>query len=372
MSDSSAQMPEMMTPSSAAASKLRDDIRTGRYTIGKRLDNERDLADRFGVNRGTIRKALKILEKERLIARRQGHGTFVTNPASASTTGAAVSLIGAMVWEKEYYFGTILNGAFSRSAARGRMLTTASNATEEVESYNVDAFIRSGIQGLVLTPKSYSIDSYRRLVEANIPVVLLDAVLPGVEEDFVAANDRQGTEMATRHLIELGHTRIAYVGNDVGTNDRNDLLCRTERLDGFTSTCMRHNLEVPKAWIEPYHPDDPAIHFGKLRELIGQENRPTAIVTFGDGWAIRVIQVARELGLKVPEDLSVTGFDDSEKSRTNDIPLTTINPEPDELGTRIVDLLVERIEDPQPRPKRSILITPRLVVRESTAKPTVR
>jgi DNA-binding LacI/PurR family transcriptional regulator len=108
----------------------------------------------------------------------------------------------------------------------------------------------------------------------------------------------------------------------------------------------------------------------KLRKLLEQANRPTAIVAFSDIWAIRVIQVAREFGLRVPDDLSVTGFDNSELSRTNDVSLTTVSVEPDELGQAVVDLLIEKIENPQPRPKRSILITPRLITRASTAKPS--
>src|SRR5512137_1967585 len=147
--------PAVMTPSSVAAEKLRKDIRNGRYSIGQKLANEHALADTFGVNRGTIRKALKMLEEERLIARRQGHGTFVTNPSSAKMEGTKVSLIGAMTWDKEYYFGAILSGAFSRSVSRGYVLSTALNASPEMESRNLEAFLKTGIKGLILTPKSH-------------------------------------------------------------------------------------------------------------------------------------------------------------------------------------------------------------------------
>ncbi|MHB9070968.1 MAG: GntR family transcriptional regulator [Sedimentisphaerales bacterium] len=361
MLDNSTETPAIMTLSSMAAEKLRKDIHSGHYKIGQRLANEHKLASNFGVNRGTIRKALKILEEERLIARRHGHGTFVTNPTYAQTTGTAVSLIGAMVWENENYIGAILNGAFSRSASRGYMLTTASNSSGNVESYNSDAFIKSGIRGIILTPRRHSVNTYKRLVEANIPVVMLDTILSGTKEDFVSVNNLQGIEMATEHLIELGHTKIGYVGS----NDKNDIPCTPSRLEGFLGTCARHNIETPDTWrIEVGETYLPQFH-----SLLSQPNRPTAIVAHCDIWAVRIIQVARELGLKVPQDLSVTGFDDSEVSRTNSIPLTTVSPEPDEIGTTIIDLLIEKIENPRPRPKRSILITPRLVVRESTAKP---
>ncbi|MHB0946215.1 MAG: GntR family transcriptional regulator [Sedimentisphaerales bacterium] len=357
----------MMTPSSAAAEKLRKDIHSGHYKIGQRLANEHELASTFGVNRGTIRKALKILQEERLIARRQGHGTFVTNPTYAQPSGTAVSLLGAMSWDKEYYFCDILSEAFLRSISRGYMLTTTLNATNDIESRNAEALMKSGIRGLIISPKPHSIGTYRRFTEAGIPVVMLDSTLPNVDEDFVSVNDRMGSYMATRHLVELGHASIGYVGNE---NFKNDFPCGPDRLEGFNLACAQHNIEVPQNWYVQSDVMVESDYLPKLRSLLGQSNHPTAIVAFSDIWAIQVIRVARELGLKVPQDLSITGFDDSEVSRTNSIPLTTVSPEPDEIGKTIIDLLVEKIENPQPRPKRSILITPRLVVRESTAKPS--
>jgi GntR family transcriptional regulator, arabinose operon transcriptional repressor len=356
------ERPQMMTPSSAVAEKLRKDIRNGNYSLGQKLASEHELANHLGVNRTTIRKALKILQEERLIARQQGHGTFVTNSSYARTVGTQVALIGAMVWEKEYYFGTILNGAFSRSASRGYVLTTASNTNEEVETYNTEVLINSKVQGLVLTPRQYSLNSYKRFVSANIPVVMLDSILPGVKEDFVSVNNQQGSEMVTEHLIELGHTRIAYIGGI----DPNDVPCRPDRLAGFLNACAQYNIKVPQDWYTGIPYED---HAPWLRTLLGQADRPTAIVAYSDVWALRVIKVAQELGLKVPDDLSVTGFDNSELSRNGDIPLTSISPEPTELGTIITDFLIEKIENPQSRSKRSILITPRLITRASTAKP---
>lgn len=358
----------MMTPSSMAAEKLRKDIHSGRYKIGQRLANEHELASNFSVNRGTIRKALKILQEERLIARRQGHGTFVTNPTYAQPTGTAVSLIGAMSWDKEYYFGDILSEAFLRSVSRGYMLTTTLNSTSDIESRNAEAFIKSGVRGLIISPKAHSIGTYKRFIEAGIPVVMLDSTLPDVNEDFVSIDDRMGMYMATRHLIELGHTRIGYVGNE---NFQNDFPCGPDRMEGFKVACMRNNIEVPQNMYVLSDVMDESDYAPKLRNLLSQSNRPTALVTFGDIWAIRVIQVARELGLQVPQDLSVTGFDDSKISRNNSVPLTTISPMPEEVGATIIDLLIEKIENSRPRPKRSILITPRLIVRESTAKPSV-
>lgn len=354
--------PAIMPRSSMVAEKLRKDIRDGHYRIGQKLSNENALAVQFGINRGTVRKALKILEEERLITRRHGHGTFVTDPNRPQPTGSRVSLIGAMVWEKEYYFGAVLDGAFSQSASRGYVLTTASNASSEAEHENVEAFVNSGIRGLVLAPRQYSRLTYETLQKANIPVVMIDTVLPGLHEDFVSVNNAQGIELATEHLIKLGHTKIAYIGS----NDKDDIPNTPSRLEGFVNTCRRYDLEIRRSWLVEVG-GFPEEYLPILRGLLDTSERPTAIVSFSDIWAIRIIQVARELGLDVPKHLSVTGFDNAELSRTNSVPVTTINPEPKEVGLTAINMLIERIEASSSKPKRSIHITPTLIIRDSTA-----
>jgi len=366
LNSTAVRMPEMVLPSHVAAAKLREEIRRGRYAAGDRLSSEPLLAKKFGVNRGTIRKALTILQKERLIARQRGHGTFVSSPTFGQGAGANVSMIGVMVWEKEYYFGAIIQEASGYSTSRGYMLTTCSNVTAETEDLGVNAFIKNGILGIVLAPnlRNSSSGAYKRLIEKNIPVVIIDSLIPGVNEDFVSIDDQQGTYLATQHLIELGHTKIGYVGHNVHTN----VPSQPERLAGFLNACKQSNITVPENWqVETSF--DAEDYLPKLRSFLGQEPRPTAIVTFNDMWAVRVIQVARELHLRVPEDISVTGFDNSSESKNYDIPITTVNPEPGAVGITAVDLLISKIEGKHPDFKRKILINPTLVVRKSTTPP---
>jgi len=352
---------QLLSLAEKVASVLRDQIRQGEYAAGERLQNERELSRRFEVSRGTVRQALKLLESERLVIRQQGRGTFVCGPAYAPVRGNKASLIAAMVYEKEYYFGGVLSAASSQAATRGYMLTTGSNMTEELESRHLEAFINSGVCGVVLVPKvEHSQKAYDRLVAENIPVVLLDTTVTDREEDFVRVDNQQGIYLATRHLIDLGHRRIGYIGHARPEN----VAGQWDRLSGFLKTCKQAGIDVPEDWRMQITDDDfqPA-----LRTILRQQDGPTAIVAYNDIWAVRVIRTARDMGIRVPEDLSVTGFDDSALARNYDIPVTSVHPEPSELGAAAVDLLIEKIEKPRTRPKRSILILPHLEVRQSTA-----
>jgi DNA-binding LacI/PurR family transcriptional regulator len=355
---------EIMTPVGKAARFLREQIRTGRLAVGERLAPERDLADQFKISRGTVRQALKLLEKERLIVSQQGRGTFVSTPAFSPEAETKTPMLGVLVYEKEYYFGAVLQPASRHSSTRGYMLTTGSNETEEIENHHIEAFLRWGIRGVIMAPNpaGHSTAAYDRLAQEKVPVVLLDTLLPDREEDFVSVDNRKGTVLAVRHLVELGHRQIAYIGHC----DCPDLPCRPERRGGFQEACRHYGLSLPEEWcVETGYGDSIA----RIQGILKSTNRPTAFVTYSDHWAVTVIKAARDLGLTVPTDLSVVGFDKSFFGRNYDIPLTTIDPKPEELARAAVNLLVEKIENPLDRSKYSLLIAPRLVVRNSTCPP---
>jgi GntR family transcriptional regulator, arabinose operon transcriptional repressor len=349
----------IMAPSLTVADRLRQAICQGTYLPGTRLPGEQKLAARFGVSRGTVRKALAILAEQRLVSSQHGRGTFVSNPAYADPDPVGTAMIGMMVFEKEYYFGPMLREGASYASRRGYVLATGSNATVEDETLHLKAFIDSGVKGVILAARpGYSRQSYEQLRRENIPVVLIDTLLGGVDEDFVSVDDRAGIAMATRHLIEQAHTRIAYVGGD----DTDNIPCQPERFRGF----QQGGVEVPPAWCVAANDDN---YPEKLEQLLAAKDRPTAIVAFSDTWAVRIMGVARRLGLTIPEDLSVTGFDDSLVARQYDIPLTTVHPQFSELAITAINVLLDKIQQPRPRPTYRILVTPELIIRESTVPP---
>jgi GntR family transcriptional regulator, arabinose operon transcriptional repressor len=353
---------DILTPASKIASILREKIKQGGYAVGQRLDNERNLTKEFAASRGTIRQALDILTCERLIIRQQGRGTFVANPVYSPVQGNP-ALIGALVYAKEYFFGAILQSASSQSGDRGYMLTTGSNITKQTEKEHVDAFIKHSVKGVILAPRQlYSQEVYDQLIKADIPVVLLDTLLPNRNDDFVGVDNQAGTTMATEYLLSLGHKKLAYVGHNV----IDDLPCQPDRLFGFMHTCIRNRIETPPNWIIKTDEDNYA---EDIAQLFVQGEHPTAVVTYNDTWAARVINASRQAGLKIPEDVSIVGFDNSSIARDLDVSITSVNPEPYELGVSAINMLIDKIENPSSRPKRSLLIRPSLAIRQSTSEP---
>ncbi len=353
---------KLLPPAGDVASRLREAIRKGKYKVGDRLSDERMLTGQFGVSRRTIRDALNLLEKDRLIVRQQGRGTFVADPAFTPPVPGKAALIAMMVYEREYFFEKVIQGGAFQAAKQGYTLATGSNGTQAEESEHVHAFLRNGILGVILAPRGRdSRENYEQLIRQAMPVVLLDTLIPGVEEDFVAVDNVKGICHAIRHLMDLGHRRIGYLGH----NGVIDAPCRSERVQGYLGACQEFGLQRRPEWFMELDQEE---NIPLLVQALRAENRPSAFVTYNDTWAIRIIKAAREAGLRVPEDLSVVGFDDSSLASNFEIPLTSVSSEQRETGIAAVNLLVDKIQNPRPRPKINYRVVPRLIIRNSTTR----
>ncbi len=352
----------IMPVSSLTAVELRKQIRAGKYPHGQKLPDERALAKQFKVSRGTIRQALDILEQERLIIRQQGRGTFVSSPDFVNMVQNGTKLVGEMVFEREYYFETVIQGSAILAANRGYMITTGSNASKEEGDVTVKQFINNEIRGVIMTPRQeYSLEHWQQFVEHNIPVVFIDDLIPCVREDAVIVDNYEGTFMAVEHLVNLGHRKLAYVGHC----KIRDIPCRPERRRGFIEACAEFGISIPDGWILEATDED---YHERISSLLNNPNRPTCVVCYNDTWATRVINIAREFGISVPNDLSVIGFDNSKLAEEYYIPLTSIAPKKKEMGMKSMEILIEKIENPTQRAKQKIAIIPDFVERKTTGR----
>jgi len=343
------------------ADKLRRMIQAGDYSVGQRLENERDLAAQFAVSRGTVRQALASLRRERLIISQHGRGNFVADPAFASADGKTVPMMGMMVYEREYFFEPVIRGAVDHAAQRGYVLALGSNATPEDEQVHAKAFLNTKVNGVIIAPRpGCSSNVYRQFIEQNCPVVILDAVLPSVHEDYVGLNETWGTHLAVEHLAQLGHRDIVYFYPDIFSN----IPFGPARKRGFIETMAELGLKFNEASLLGVKEDN---WHSKLKQLICSDPCPTGWICYSDIWAKRLFEVATETGLSVPQDISIVGFDDSVLAKASPVRFTSVNPVQEELGRTAVDLLVDKILSPVPRPKRSIYVTPHLVIGKSTA-----
>ena len=201
-----------------------------------------------------------------------------------------------------------------------------------------------------------------QLTARGIPFVVFDlaAELPD-DAPYVGATNWLGGRSATRHLLELGHRRIAMISGP------DHVLCCRARLDGYRSAMEAADVAVDPALIKRVnlcHEDGQAA----ARELLGRRDRPTAIFTANDVQALGVYQAAREAGLRIPEDLSVVGFDDLPVVSWVDPPLTTVHQPLMEMAAAATELALALGRGERPAQTRIELATT-LTVRQSTGPP---
>jgi LacI family transcriptional regulator/LacI family purine nucleotide synthesis repressor len=204
----------------------------------------------------------------------------------------------------------------------------------------------------------------REVAEVNkrLPVVLINGNLPGAPLHRVAVDETAGAEMATQHLIDLGHREIAFIG---GYKQMSNTLCRVQ---GFAKAMMRNGLEIDKKRV--IHGGF-SVEAGKrlMEDLLngGDSGRISAVFCANDLIAIGAIKTAAKAGIRVPEDLSVIGFDDIPFAANCMPELTTISLKCNELGRTAADVLHKLITDK--KVSRLTSLQPELVIRESTAPP---
>jgi DNA-binding LacI/PurR family transcriptional regulator len=190
----------------------------------------------------------------------------------------------------------------------------------------------------------------------EVPLVAVEA---GPEEavPVIEVDQHRGAALATRHLLGLGHRTVWHVGGPA------DFLESRQRLEGWRDTLRGAGAAVP----EPVFGDwSPASGYEAGRAL-GGEAGVTAIFVANDQMALGVLRALHESGRRVPEDVSVVGFDDIPEAAYFMPPLTTIRQDFDEMGTRSLRLLLATIEEGRPQPSAP-RVEPRLIVRESTAE----
>jgi LacI family transcriptional regulator len=197
-----------------------------------------------------------------------------------------------------------------------------------------------------------------KLAESPLPCVAVDADLGGPRTGLVMSENREGAAEAVRHLRELGHERIATITGALRT------LPGAERLEGYRDEVARLGLPLRDEYVREGDFYDES-GYRCTRELLGLDDPPTAIFAASDLMAAGALRAAHELGVRVPQDLALIGFDDIGLASLIQPQLTTVRQDMHALGEAAAEALSRMIDDPDAAPVRRLVPT-RLVVRSST------
>lgn len=326
----------------------------------------RDVAERAGVSVSTVShvinntRAVSDESRQRVTQAMEELG-YKPNALARSLRRRKTNTLGMIVPDSANpFFAEVARAIEDASFAQNYsvILCNSEGDLEKQQAYT-DVLIENRVAGILFVAAGVSTELVNDLGRRRVPLVVVDREVPGVAVDTVLTNHAQGGRLATQHLIDLGHRRIACISGN------SDVSPSAERVTGYRETLEKNDLFYDERLVVK---GDFQYESGyeATRHLLMMEKPPTAIFACNDLMAVGCISAARELGLRVPNDLSVVGFDDVRLASFTNPPLTTIVQPKVEIGTLATKMLLERLAnlDAPPRFKR---LDTRICIRRSTA-----
>lgn len=354
---------------------LLQEIRGGVYKSGDRLPSEAVLCERFGASRITVAKAIQSLQRQNLVSRRPGSGTYIEAPPASTSLqfGLLIPDLG-----RTEIFEPICQGMMGSPLGKSNSLIWGYSAVDE-EDREVAAeelcqqYIAQKVAGVFFAPLEHTATrdlANRRIIcalrQAGMPVVLLDRCYEKYPVrspfDLVGIDNHRAGYVLTRHLQEQGARRIIFAArsNSASTVD--------ERIAGYYEALhteaphtdvVDHDHTGYEGAISRIDVGDPA----QVRSMLAAE-QPDAILCANDLTAAHLMKTLDLLGVSIPGQIRVVGIDDVHYAKFFPVPLTTIRQDCAEIGATAMSVMLDRLQQPN-RPPRDVLVQFDLIVRES-------
>jgi GntR family transcriptional regulator of arabinose operon len=346
--------------------ELLGQIQSGAYKPGERLPSEAILCEHFQASRITVAKAFQSLQRDKLVTRRPGSGTYVERVAQESSRqfGVLIPDFGSTD-----IFEPICQGILRSPAGRSHSLTWGSSTGGSTTKLQLSEslcqqYISQKVSGVFFAPTEdtdTSDESNHRLVSmlerAGIPVVLLDRDFEHYPDrsnfDLVGIDNHRAGFVLTRHLLQAGARSILFA---MRTNPASTVEARAA---GYRDAIYVLNPDMKPVC---FHTD-----FNDIGDIVRmlEQHRPDGIVCANDVTAARMMQMLVSLGVKIPQDIRMAGVDDVSYAKFLPTPLTTLRQDCAEIGAAAMSTMLDRLAD-QSHPVRDVLVRCELIVRASS------
>lgn len=329
-------------------------IKTRRVTL-------QDLAKRTGYTVNTVSRALKnksdisqaTREYIQSVANEMG---YIRNVAASSLRSGRTKTLGVILGGlSNPYYGVMSDALHNAAADLGyTLLIQCSRDTGELELEATEAAISRQVDGILLFPSNYSDQSINRMRSVNMPFVLMARHMEEGDADCVVCNEEEGAYLATRHLIEQGRKKLAYLSS------YEVVYSSAQRKSGFFRACSEAGIEMRTALCRK----DEDIH-RQLMEWVREG--VDGLIVFCDLEAWNAISMLEAEGLKVPQDISVASFDNLQGFLKISYPLCSIAFDFQDMAHSGINLLRQRIHGDD-QPPQTIIYPPKLICRGSCGK----
>ena len=330
----------------------------------KKKQTLRDIARLAGVSHTTVSRALNKDPKVRwetakkVLAVVKAQRYRLDGLARRFARGHS-NLIGLMVADiKNPFYAELARGIEDQARKLGYLVIICSTDDRiDVLARYAETVIGTGVDGLILSSVRLKDPTAEKLVKEKFPMVMVNRRLKAEIGEYVVLDNREGAFQLTSHLIKSGYRDIAIItGPD-------DMSTAVERLEGYLRAMQENRIPLKKNSVQHVN-FSRRDGFKAAMKILSKKNRPAAMFGGNDYIAIGIMDAARHLNLRIPEDLAVVGFDDTEFAQS--VQLTTVSQREYEMGDLAVQILIQSIEQKKPGTIHRIVLDPKLIIRGSS------
>ncbi len=356
----------------SVADALRRRVAEGHLPAGGKIPSLRALAKDFNVSTMTVNQALRMLQQDGLITYIPSVGAFVREPARSDGATSQVTIAFVTIEIESVFTSRVASGIAAACRNRRWALQIANaEARPDIEAQNIAQLPQSGLAGaiMVLTSDHANFEAIFRLKLGGFPFVLVDRWIQGLKVDVVESDHESGAFQATQHLIANGHRRVHMLSCSPGLISSGDARWR-----GYERALLENGIEPRREWrvICDVHSPEREPRWSKWFETVVPAlqsiEKPCAFVALNAYAGRGLLEACRYLNLRVPDDVSVVSFDDSEFMQAFHPPVTVIAQRTREIGRIALEQLERRIQSGPEAEPRHITVEMDLIQRESVLK----
>lgn len=344
---------------------LKKQVLSGEIREGDRLPSENELSESYRVSRQTVRKALAILENEGYVYAEHGRGTFCSGLVRHTHISRNIAVV--TTYLSDYIFPRVIQGIDSVLTGQGYSIILKNTKNSRMqEARCLEELLQKDIDGVIIEPSKSQIycrhrKLYQKLDDYQIPYVFIQGCFEQMRnKPQVLMDDCKGGYLVTKYLLEHGHREIAGVFKADDSQGQN-------RHKGYVQALREAGIFYNSDRVIWFYTEDRDVHpYASVRQMAASGEKMDAVVCYNDQIALSVIRALQDAGARVPEDVSVTGYDNSYMASSGGLRLTTIAHPQEKLGEMAARLLLKLIQNGNvPDEERKIMVEPELVVGNS-------
>ncbi len=334
---------------------IKSKILSGDYSIGEQIPTESVMQETYGVSRHTVRKAILELSNEGYLRSEKGSGTYVSNQYQSKSSGASANkTIGVITtYISDYIFPSIIRGIESRlNKDNYSLLLASTNNDVEQEKKALEMMLSYGVDGLIVEPTKSNlynpnISYYLSFKEQDVPFTMINAYYEELDVPFFCLDDVQSSYLATNELISKGHTQIGLIA-------KMDDLQGKYRMKGYIKALGEAKLRFQPEHILSFNTETKLDLYANLKEFLTEnQDEMTALVCYNDEVGLEVVNVCRQLGISIPDKLSIIGQDNSYIAKNATINLTTLTHPQEQMGHDAADWIIKKLQGKKDLPNET-------------------